>query len=294
MIFHNIPYANRGYGCAGQARSFRSYPEPLFRIKLVPTNPRANRRSGCRHGSIGRFVMQENVARADRSRAIPFDAAKLDRLMEAAGLDVVVATSKHNVQYLLGAERAIFFDYMDALGVSRYLPVLIYPKGAPEHAVYVGHRLETHQRAVAPPWIAQVRTESNGSVDAITRAVSLIRDAGVPLKRVGVDGVPADGCGPGAWRCPARRGAQGRTAGAGAAARGEVGRRAGETQDGLRARHRLDAGGDRRERAEHDQAAIVGRLADRRSQSRADLRILPARLRQQPQPGAVCATLGAR
>src|SRR5215218_7324178 len=131
--------------------------------------------------------MQENVARTDRSRAIPFDAAKLDRLMEAAGLDVLVATSKHNVQYMLGAERAIFFDYMDALGVSRYLPVLIYPKGAPEHAVYVGHRLETHQRAVAPPWIAQLRTESNGSVDAVTRAVSLIRDAGVPLKRVGVE-----------------------------------------------------------------------------------------------------------
>src|SRR3954469_9359583 len=132
--------------------------------------------------------MQENVARADRSRAIPFDAAKLDRLMEAAGLDVLVATSKHNVQYMLGAERAIFFDYMDALGVSRYLPVLIYPKGAPEHAVYVGHRLETHQRAVAPPWIAQVRTESNGSVDPLTRAVSLNPEGGGPswpLKRVG-------------------------------------------------------------------------------------------------------------
>ena len=131
--------------------------------------------------------MQENIARAGHSRAIPFDAAKLDRLMEAAGLDVLVATSKHNVQYLLGAERAIFFDYMDALGVSRYLPVLVYPKGAPEKAVYVGHRLETHQRTVAPPWVPQVRTESSGSVDAITRAVSLARDAGVPMRRVGVE-----------------------------------------------------------------------------------------------------------
>lgn len=91
------------------------------------------------------------------------------------------------MQYLLGAERAIFFDYMDALGVSRYLPVLVYPKGAPDKAVYIGHRLETHQRAVAPPWVPQVRTESNGSVDAITRAVTLIRDAGVLLKRVGVE-----------------------------------------------------------------------------------------------------------
>ena len=107
--------------------------------------------------------------------------------MEAAGLDVPVATSKHNVQYLLGADRAIFFDYMDALGVSRYLPVLVYPKGAPEKSVYIGHRLEAHQRSVAPPWVPQVRTESNGSVDAVTRAAALIRDAGVPLKRVGVE-----------------------------------------------------------------------------------------------------------
>ncbi|MGL3109594.1 M24 family metallopeptidase [Bradyrhizobium sp. BR 1432] len=131
--------------------------------------------------------MQETAARATASRVIPFDAAKLDRLMEDAGLDVLVATSKHNVQYLLGAERAIFFDYMDALGVSRYLPVLVYPKGAPEKAIYVGHRLEAHQRTVAPPWVPQLRAESNGSVDAITRAADLIRDAGVSLRRVGVE-----------------------------------------------------------------------------------------------------------
>jgi Xaa-Pro aminopeptidase len=131
--------------------------------------------------------MPEHVARRAESSAIPFDAAKLDRLMEAAGLDVLIATSKHNVQYLLGAERAIFFDYMDALGVSRYLPVLVYPKGAPGKAIYIGHRLETHQRAVVPPWVPQVRTESNGSVDAVTRAVNVLKDAGVPMKRVGVE-----------------------------------------------------------------------------------------------------------
>ena len=130
--------------------------------------------------------MQEHIS-PTKLRAIPFETAKLDLLMEAAGLDILVATSKHNVQYLLGAERAIFFDYMDALGVSRYLPVVIYPKGAPDKAVYIGHRLETHQRAVAPLWVPQVRTEGNGSVDAISKAVGLIKDAGVPMKRVGVE-----------------------------------------------------------------------------------------------------------
>ena len=132
--------------------------------------------------------MQERTRFTSEALAIPFDAAKLDRLMEDAGLDVLIATSKHNVQYLLGgAERAIFFDYMDALGVSRYLPVVVYAKGAPEKAAYIGHRLETHQRDVAPLWVSEVKTTSSGSVDAIALAVEAIRAAGVPKKRIGVE-----------------------------------------------------------------------------------------------------------
>jgi len=72
--------------------------------------------------------------------AIPFDQARLDRLMEEAGIDVVLATSKHNVQYLLGCYTFIFFSAMDAIGHSRYLPVVVYEKGRPEHAAYVPTR----------------------------------------------------------------------------------------------------------------------------------------------------------
>ena len=60
--------------------------------------------------------------------SIPFDADRLDRLMDDAGIDLLVATSKHNVQYLLGGHRAFFFESMDAMGLSRYLPVLVYPR----------------------------------------------------------------------------------------------------------------------------------------------------------------------
>ena len=42
---------------------------------------------------------------------------------------MIVATSKHNVQYLLGGHRAHFFDYMDAIGITRYLPVMVYRQG---------------------------------------------------------------------------------------------------------------------------------------------------------------------
>jgi Xaa-Pro aminopeptidase len=131
--------------------------------------------------------MQESARRIPEALAIPFDAVKLDRLMEEAGIDILLATSKHNAQYLLGAERAIFFDYMDALGVSRYLPIVVYPKGAPEKAAFIGHRLETHQRAVAPLWTPEVRTTASGSVDAMARALEWVRAAGVPSKRMGVE-----------------------------------------------------------------------------------------------------------
>src|SRR5579885_2257089 len=119
--------------------------------------------------------------------AIPFDHQRLDRLMDKAGIDVVVATSKHNVQYLLGGHRANFFDYMDATGVTRYLPVLVYPKGQPEKAAYVGHRLEKFQREVNPMWTPETQTSSSGSVDAIEKAIAHIKKAGIATKRIAAE-----------------------------------------------------------------------------------------------------------
>ena len=58
--------------------------------------------------------------------------------MEAAGIDVLLATSKHNNRYLMGGYSFLFFSAMEAIGHSRYLPVLIYAKGRPERAGYVG------------------------------------------------------------------------------------------------------------------------------------------------------------
>ncbi len=117
----------------------------------------------------------------------PFDTELLDRLMDEAGLDLLIMTSKHNVQYALGGHKAMFFDYMDAMGMSRYLPVLIYPRGAPDRTIYIGHRTETNQREVKPFWMASVRTASSGSVDAIELAVADILAAGLPHRRVGIE-----------------------------------------------------------------------------------------------------------
>jgi len=122
-----------------------------------------------------------------KALAIPFDHARLDRLMDAAGIDVLLATSKHNVQYLLGGHRANFFDYMDATGVTRYLPVLVYPKGQPGKAAYVGHRLESFQHQAKPLWTPTTDTSSNGSVDAMQKAADHMKKAGLAPKRIATE-----------------------------------------------------------------------------------------------------------
>jgi Xaa-Pro aminopeptidase len=128
-----------------------------------------------------------NIAQRSSGLKIPFDHTRLDRLMDETGIDVVIATSKHNVQYLLGGHRADFFDYMDATGVTRYLPVLVYPKGAPEKAAYIGHRLEKFQRDVNPMWTPETQTNTWGSVDALQKAVDHIKKSGIKPKRIATE-----------------------------------------------------------------------------------------------------------
>lgn len=124
---------------------------------------------------------------AATTAAIPFDQARLDRLMEEANIDVVLATSKHNVQYLLGGYRFIFFSAMDAIGHSRYLPVLAYARGKPEHAAYVGNRMEGGEHAVHPFWTPNIHTVAWGTIDAITAAVEHLKKAGLDKARIGIE-----------------------------------------------------------------------------------------------------------
>jgi Xaa-Pro aminopeptidase len=83
---------------------------------------------------------------------------------------------------------------MDATGVTRYLPILLYPKGAPEKAAYIGHRLESHQTEVEPFWTQQTSTSSSGSIDATQKAIEYLKKADLKRKRIGVEMpfLPAD------------------------------------------------------------------------------------------------------
>ncbi len=115
------------------------------------------------------------------------DLKRFDRLMEAAGLDVLIATSKHNTQYLLGGYRFLFFAAMDAIGHSRYLPVVIYRRGQPDHAAYIGNKMEGGEHANHPFWTPTVLPATWGSMDAATLAVGHLRKIGAHGLRIGIE-----------------------------------------------------------------------------------------------------------
>lgn len=124
---------------------------------------------------------------------VPFDSKRLDKLMDDAGLDVIVATSKHNVQYLLGGYRFYFFDTMEAMGVSRYLPAVIYQKGKPADTIYVGCAMERFERENGKLWPVNLQLGAVGSKATGEQALAEIKKL-TGVRRVGVESgfIPAD------------------------------------------------------------------------------------------------------
>jgi Xaa-Pro aminopeptidase len=95
--------------------------------------------------------------------------------------------SSRVVQYLLGGHRSFFFDNMDAIGIGRYLPAFVYPKGAPDKAAYFGHGMETYQTQIKPFWVSEVNTKSGGSVDVMQKAADYARGLTKKDDRIGVE-----------------------------------------------------------------------------------------------------------
>src|SRR6185437_14043300 len=133
---------SRGCGAPGRSRLY----VPRCRAARPP-GIAFRRQAGCecdtgtddgRNGGVSRMrgdVMNKALGKIEMKA--PFDTEKLDRLMDEAGLDVLIAASRHNVQYLLGGYRFFFFDVMEAIGTSRYLPAFVYQKGRPENTGYI-------------------------------------------------------------------------------------------------------------------------------------------------------------
>lgn len=126
---------------------------------------------------------------------LPYTFKQLDTAMEAAGLDALVATSKHNVRYLLGGYQFLFFSAMDAIGQSRYLPAFVYLRGEGDKTAYFANKMEAQEHQVAPFWVPEFRPDHWGSVDVMQAAADYLQKCGVASGRIGFESafMPKDG-----------------------------------------------------------------------------------------------------
>ncbi|MGB3244738.1 MAG: Xaa-Pro peptidase family protein [Sulfitobacter sp.] len=118
---------------------------------------------------------------------LSYDFDHLDNLMEVAGLDALLVTSKHNVQYLLGGYKFIFFSAMDAIGHGRYLPVIVYIKGARDKTAYVANTMEKGEHENAPFWVPHFYPMAWGSVDSMQQAITHLEKIRFTKGRIGVE-----------------------------------------------------------------------------------------------------------
>ncbi|RDE08466.1 M24 family metallopeptidase [Pelagibacterium lacus] len=117
----------------------------------------------------------------------PFDTDRLDRLMEEAGLDALLVTSKHSIQYLLGGYRFFFYDYMDAHGLSRYLPFFVYLKGRPLDSGYVGVPMEKYEKQLGTFWVSNLDLKNFKSPGFAGAAAEMLKGLGGGKGRVGIE-----------------------------------------------------------------------------------------------------------
>ena len=125
---------------------------------------------------------------------VPFDAAKLDRLMAEAGLGLVLASTRHNVRYLSGGYYYHFHANSTRMGRSQYLAFVGVPSSRVRETFFVGRAEERGQMEAESLWIAERIDAVRGTVSAAEGAVKALRRLGLTSGRIGVEMpfLPAD------------------------------------------------------------------------------------------------------
>jgi Xaa-Pro aminopeptidase len=106
--------------------------------------------------------------------------------MDENDIDVILATSPQNVQYLLGGYRFFFFEGFDAIGLSRYLPCLGYRRHG-DGSFYIGNPMEAWQQDYEELWVRRIENVSWTTTETARIAAHLLRSVGAATGTVGVE-----------------------------------------------------------------------------------------------------------
>jgi Xaa-Pro dipeptidase len=118
---------------------------------------------------------------------VPFDGAKLNHVLEEAGIDLVLATSRHNVRYLTGG----YYDHFHALaprgGSGQYEAFVGIPRGRLDSAFYIGGASEKRQLAAMPLWVSEVDVGGGSTAQSAKAAAAHVRSLVPESATIGIE-----------------------------------------------------------------------------------------------------------
>ncbi len=125
----------------------------------------------------------------------PYDGEKLDRLMEEAGVDLVLASTRENVRYLCGGYYFHFHERFTAMGRGRYMALAGVPRGDAERAFLIGGSGEVGQAQDQSLWVPELIPSGRHPAEAAADAARAISARGLGGGTIAVEGnfLPAAG-----------------------------------------------------------------------------------------------------
>jgi len=124
-----------------------------------------------------------------------FDAQRLSALMKKAGVEVLLASTRHNVRYLTGGYYYPLYLWDAHTRGTQYLPFLVIPADRLEEAFLVGRPGEAEALREAGLWPGRCHEASAiGTRPAAAKIVELLGGLGLDRGRIAVElpSLPAD------------------------------------------------------------------------------------------------------
>ncbi|MCA1669623.1 MAG: aminopeptidase P family N-terminal domain-containing protein, partial [Thermomicrobia bacterium] len=117
----------------------------------------------------------------------PFDSAKLQHLMDGAGMDLLLASTRHNVRYLTGGYVYHFHERGQRMGSSQYLAFVGVPRGHDENVFYIGASSERMGLDVLPLWIGERNLDAGDASSSAAAAAMMATSLGAANGTIGVE-----------------------------------------------------------------------------------------------------------
>ena len=124
-----------------------------------------------------------------------FDADRLFALMEEAGVELLLASTRHNVRYLSGGYYYPLYMWDAHARRTQYLSFLAIPRGGLGDSFFVGRPGEGEVMREADAWPGRCyESDRIGSLSTAARTVELLEQRGLDALRIAVElpSLPAD------------------------------------------------------------------------------------------------------